>query len=208
VGHSLGAALATLVTFLLRAKFPAVRCFAFAAPACLDQVTAVECEDFVMSIVLGDDIVPSINFYSLCHLRDRVLDALVRSKVNKSTILRSTRKDFSEETFMFKRGEEPESEFRTQIEAFRRKVHDRLAQDPTPQCTLAGKVIHLVHTATEPRKVSGCWKKKKVYTAFESHWSSFLDVPVSKHGVRHHWPDLYAQELFRIRKAWGIGKSK
>jgi len=204
VGHSLGAALATLVAVLLRAKYPAIKCFAFAAPACVDQAFAVECVDFVTSVVLGDDIVPSLNFYSLCHLRDRVLDALLRAKVNKSKILwRSNRMDFVEEEFLFRPEEVPDSSFRRQIEAFRVKVHSRLAEDPAPQCTLAGKIVHLVHPSKEWRSAGFC-KKKKMFRAYESHWSSFLDVPVAKNGVRHHWPHLYNNELKYIRKAWGI----
>ena len=206
IGHSLGAALATLVAYLLRPKYPQLRCFAFAAPPCLDQATAVECEDFVTSVILGDDIVPALTYFSVCHLRERVLDALLRAKVNKFKILRSTQKDFDENTFMFKPGEEPDSEFKRSIEAFKAKIHSRHASDLTPQVAVSGKIIHLICVDKTQRGVSNCFSKSPIFKAFECSWESFLNIPVSINAVKHHWPDKYMQHLAELRTTWGIDK--
>uniref|UniRef100_A0A8C4QS33 sn-1-specific diacylglycerol lipase n=1 Tax=Eptatretus burgeri TaxID=7764 RepID=A0A8C4QS33_EPTBU len=59
VGHSLGAGTAALLAVLLRPKFPTLRCFAFSPPGgLLSEPLSVYSRDFVLSVVLGDDIIP------------------------------------------------------------------------------------------------------------------------------------------------------
>mmetsp|Transcript_59638 Transcript_59638/g.141091 ORF Transcript_59638/g.141091 Transcript_59638/m.141091 type:complete len:271 (-) Transcript_59638:42-854(-) len=70
IGHSLGAGVASLLSFVLhgspdKVMADAVRCFGFGVPACADQQLAKLCEPFVTSVVCGHDVVPRMNLHSL-----------------------------------------------------------------------------------------------------------------------------------------------
>ena len=61
-GHSLGAGSAALLALLLKPIYPNLRCFAFSPPGGLMSLEAVKySEDFIMSVTLGDDIVPRLS---------------------------------------------------------------------------------------------------------------------------------------------------
>jgi hypothetical protein len=201
VGHSLGAALATLLTFMLQAKYPAVRCVAFAAPSSLDQVTAVECSEFVTSVIVGDDIVPSITLPAVNHLRDNVLDALARVKVNKSTIFRSRQADFNGDTFFYKPEDVPDSDFKRCVDAYKSKVLKR--HDDKPQLALPGRIVHVAATIVQQPLCFGLWSEEiHEFKAYETTWESFIEISVNKNAVKHHWPDFYTDVLTGIRVDW------
>lgn len=73
VGHSLGAAVAALLTVLIRSHhqdiFPSLKCFAYSCPNCMDRGTADSLSGVVVTIALRDDIV--------CRLRPASVRALV-----------------------------------------------------------------------------------------------------------------------------------
>ena len=65
VGHSLGAACATILSILLKASTPSLqedphllKVWAFASPPILDAVSALACSDFVTTVVNNCDIIP------------------------------------------------------------------------------------------------------------------------------------------------------
>ncbi len=64
-GHSLGGAVASLLTLLMKNKIPEVKCWTYGSPACVDEVIAKSLEDSVTSIVLGDDVIPRITPQSI-----------------------------------------------------------------------------------------------------------------------------------------------
>lgn len=119
-GHSLGAGTAVILTWLLKAKFPNIKCYSFGTPASvLDEASSREVAPFVSSIVWGNDLVCRLSFHSLCHLRNDVLDTISRAKVNKMVIMRSIFKDYRPEDLLFNPGQEPDSEFKTSVKKFR-----------------------------------------------------------------------------------------
>jgi len=74
-GHSLGAGTATILTFLLRAKYPGVdvTCYAYSPPGgLLCKPAAKESEKFTVSIVVGDDVVPRTSLSNLANLSVKV----------------------------------------------------------------------------------------------------------------------------------------
>eukprot|EP00605_Chrysophyceae_sp_TOSAG23-4_P002072 GSChrysophyteH1.ASY1.ANO1.2293.1 assembled CDS len=203
-GHSLGAGLATLVSYLLRPKYPALTCVAFAPPAVvLDQATSVECKSWMTSVVLGDDCISRLNFFSLGHMRERVLDALVRSKVNKMKIFTTSFKNFDENDFLYAPGEEPESSMKKSIEAFKDKIHQHHKSDVTPQCTIGGRIIHFAEAGTKPQCLK-CRKAPPRFRPFEVSWESMLEITISKKALVHHFPDKYVEELNYARETFGI----
>ncbi|XWS31451.1 hypothetical protein CRYUN_Cryun23aG0077300 [Craigia yunnanensis] len=81
VGHSLGAATASLLAIMLikRKKMELgfspdiVSAVGYATPPCVSKGLAEICSDFVTTIVMQDDIVPRLSAESLARLRNEIL---------------------------------------------------------------------------------------------------------------------------------------
>ena len=84
VGHSLGAAASTLLAYMLRERFPTVRCLNFSPPGCaLTWQLATDCQEFCTSFVLDSELVPRLSLDSMEHLRDEIVGLIGRIKVPK-----------------------------------------------------------------------------------------------------------------------------
>ena len=89
VGHSLGAGTCTILSFMLRAKFPSLRCINYCPPGCtLTEKMANECKLWCSTFVLDSDLVPRLSVDSMEHLRDEVLEIIGRIKVSKADVAR------------------------------------------------------------------------------------------------------------------------
>ncbi|XVF71969.1 hypothetical protein PTKIN_Ptkin12aG0082900 [Pterospermum kingtungense] len=92
VGHSLGAATASLLAIMLRKKSKLelgfspdiVSAVGFATPPCVSKELAETCSDFVTTIVMQDDIVPRLSAASLARLRNEILQTDWTSVVEKA----------------------------------------------------------------------------------------------------------------------------
>lgn len=60
VGHSLGGAVAALVTYLLRSISIHALCYAYGSPCCVDAMTSDGMKDYVTTIILHDDLIARI----------------------------------------------------------------------------------------------------------------------------------------------------
>ena len=90
VGHSLGAGVAFLLALLLKPAYPTLKCYGYGTPGSLvDSNLAQSSEGWMTSVVLDDDLIARLGVGSLNHLRDQVLDCIVRAKVNKTSIMQS-----------------------------------------------------------------------------------------------------------------------
>jgi sn1-specific diacylglycerol lipase len=90
VGHSMGAAVASLVGLLLRPVFPRLICVTYSMPATvMSYQLAEECSEWLRTVWVGKDVVARSSYRELIALRERIYDVLVRCKVNKTTVLRS-----------------------------------------------------------------------------------------------------------------------
>ena len=88
VGHSLGAACACLLSFMLRRQYPTLRCVCYSPPGgFITRKLAEGCKDFVSSFVLDSDLVPRLSVDSMEHLRNEVLEVIGRIKVPKVKIV-------------------------------------------------------------------------------------------------------------------------
>lgn len=84
-GHSLGGSTGVLLTYMLRRDYPSVRCIAISPMGgLLNSPYAEDCGAFVLSGVMGDDVIPRLSVASMEHMRDEVLDLIARSKVRGS----------------------------------------------------------------------------------------------------------------------------
>ncbi|KAG6774576.1 hypothetical protein POTOM_021934 [Populus tomentosa] len=91
VGHSLGAATASLLAIMLRKKSPkelgfsphTVTAVGYASPPCVSKELAESCSDFVINVVMKDDIIPRLSAASLERLRNEILQTDWMSVVEK-----------------------------------------------------------------------------------------------------------------------------
>lgn len=86
-GHSLGAAVAAVLGLMLRPRFPTLRCYAFSSPGgVLDVETARETRDFVLNIVVGDDMVCRLGFPQVESMKREVISSLLQCDENKNDL--------------------------------------------------------------------------------------------------------------------------
>lgn len=91
VGHSLGAATCTLLSFMLRKTYPNVRCLNYCPPGCtLTWELATACQGWCVSFVLDSDLVPRLTIDTMNRLRDEILELIGRIKIPKIDVVRKT----------------------------------------------------------------------------------------------------------------------
>nr|GMD20088.1 sn1-specific diacylglycerol lipase beta-like isoform X1 [Ipomoea batatas] len=81
VGHSLGGAIASLLAIMIRKKSPQelgfnpdiVTAVGIATPPCVSQDLAEKCSDYVVTVVMQDDIIPRLSVASLIRLRNEII---------------------------------------------------------------------------------------------------------------------------------------
>ncbi|KAL5672406.1 hypothetical protein ACJX0J_016712, partial [Zea mays] len=77
IGHSMGAGIATILTYILREneKLSSSTCIAFGPAACMTWDLAESGKDFVTTIVNRNDLVPSLGIVSAAKLRIEVMSS-------------------------------------------------------------------------------------------------------------------------------------
>eukprot|EP00070_Physeter_catodon_P048710 XP_028355604.1 sn1-specific diacylglycerol lipase beta isoform X2 [Physeter catodon] len=88
VGHSLGAGAAALLSIMLRAAYPRVQCYAFSPPRGLLSKSLYEySKTFIVSLVLGKDVIPRLSVANLEDLKRRILRVVAHCNKPKYKIL-------------------------------------------------------------------------------------------------------------------------
>uniref|UniRef100_A0AAY4EWI9 Diacylglycerol lipase-beta n=1 Tax=Denticeps clupeoides TaxID=299321 RepID=A0AAY4EWI9_9TELE len=88
VGHSLGAGTASLLAALLRSTYPTLQCYAFSPPGGLmSKALAEYSRQFVVSVVLGKDLVPRLSIPNMEDLKRRILKIVSNCNKPKYRIL-------------------------------------------------------------------------------------------------------------------------
>lgn len=86
-GHSLGAGTAVILALKLKTQYPNVKCIAYSPPGGLISASLAEyTKSFVISVVLGDDIVPRLSLYSVHNLKADILKVLHMCELPKYKI--------------------------------------------------------------------------------------------------------------------------
>ncbi|XP_065874972.1 uncharacterized protein [Euphorbia lathyris] len=91
VGHSLGAATASLLAIMLRKRTSEelgfspdiVSAVGYATPPCVSRELAESCANFVTTVVMQDDMVPRLSAASLARLRNEILETDWTSLIEK-----------------------------------------------------------------------------------------------------------------------------
>eukprot|EP01134_Creolimax_fragrantissima_P000255 CFRG0255T1 len=91
VGHSLGAATASLLSIMLHEQYGSkLSCYAYSPPSGLMSASlASRCESYCMSVVVGRDIVPRLSIPNIVRFRDEMVTVIDQSLQPKYAIIGS-----------------------------------------------------------------------------------------------------------------------
>jgi sn1-specific diacylglycerol lipase len=168
VGHSLGAATCTLLSYMLRTKFPNLRCINYSPPGCtFTWEMATQCKDWCTTCVLDTDIVPRLSVESIECLRDEILDLVGRIRVPKSVVAQrftensfrlcadheDCSKNFIDDSdlieILYDIDKVPDSEYQQQLVRFKEIQEERRQQRGTRRSIKLyppGRILHIVKT--------------------------------------------------------------
>lgn len=77
-GHSLGAGTAVILSLRLKKYYPNIKCIAYSPPGCLvSKELADYTKPFIMSVVVGDDIVPRLSIRAIHNLKADILKVII-----------------------------------------------------------------------------------------------------------------------------------
>lgn len=194
VGHSLGAGAASVLAILLRDKYPNLFCYAFSPPgATLSYDATKYAEDFVLSIVIGKDMIARMSLNNLKDLRDRVMFIVSRTQTPKWKILRrcvwrstmcccigptKSKQDTSQDSDI----EKIEKKFN----GFAKRTSN------TPDFYPPGRILHLAKV----KSMKGhCFHKERVFEPFWSSSTDFEEILISSLMWADHMPDFVLKVL-------------
>uniref|UniRef100_S4RYA7 Diacylglycerol lipase-beta n=1 Tax=Petromyzon marinus TaxID=7757 RepID=S4RYA7_PETMA len=87
-GHSMGGGVAVLLSILLRCAYPRLRCYAFSPPGgLLSQTLAHYTREFVLSVVVGKDVVARLSLSNMEDLKQSIIQIISASNRPKYQIL-------------------------------------------------------------------------------------------------------------------------
>jgi sn1-specific diacylglycerol lipase len=209
-GHSLGAGCAAVLSFMLRSKYPDLKCLCFSPPGCtLSKNMADSCKEYLTTYVLDDDIIPRLSLQTMEHLRDDVLEMIARIKVPKREAIHA-RRSYSAETIgtlLHRQESIPPSTFYEQLADFRSHSEKRKSERAMLDIPLfpPGKIVHLVKTG----ETSSCPLSCKTghdnpYTARWVEASDLGEVIISSHLLDDHHPLHVLNELEQIAATFGL----
>lgn len=101
---------------------------------------------------MHNDIVCRLSVNSICELREKILDSISRSKVNKMLIMQSVFKEFPIEQLLYPSGEEPLSDFKLNVNQYTDKIKLNFSSSTTNigkeiNSYMAGRILHIQKSA-------------------------------------------------------------
>ncbi|XP_031289154.2 diacylglycerol lipase-beta isoform X1 [Camelus dromedarius] len=209
VGHSLGAGAAALLAIMLRNSYPQVRCYAFSPPRGLLSKSLYEySKSFIVSLVLGKDVIPRLSVTNLEDLKKRILRVIAHcNKPKYRILLRGCWYELfggSPENFPTELdgGDlmQPllgEQSLRTHGSPAYSFSSDSPLESPTkyPPLYPPGRIIHLEEEGSSGR-FSCC--PAAHYSAKWSHESEFSRILIGPKMLTDHMPDILMRALDRV----------
>lgn len=236
LGHSLGAGVASLLALLLKNEFDLLAsaeppkegevfenrffCLAYAVPGCMmDEELSKRCEDFILSPVIGRDVIPHLSWLTLQKLRLKSLDALYRSRASRKVIFSTTYKHVPNAKLFYARSEVPKTparlKLKKQIEKLARRVlvveeaakegevvdeeeiDKKLIERKVMQCP--GRVVHFASLFSKSKRCS-CLSQEKEFKVYDVERDDFIDVSISLRFVLDHFPNYYSEVIEKTYK--------
>ncbi|KAM3859342.1 diacylglycerol lipase-beta [Diretmus argenteus] len=208
-GHSLGGGTASLLAILLRNLYPTLQCYSFSPPGGLMSKTLADySKDFVVSVVLGKDLVPRLSIPNMEDLKRRILKMVSNCNKPKYCILLQgcwyelfggDPDDFPTE--MDNRREDELSQPLLGEESLmirHSSSYQSLASEDSPVHTAAhlplylpGRILHITEDGPSRRS---CFSQVR----YRAEWSSetaFRSVLISPRMLADHMPDTVLRAL-------------
>ena len=233
VGHSLGAATATLISYMLRPKFTTLRCLNYSPPGCsFTWRMATECHEWCLAFVLDSDLVPRLTLDTMEHLRDEVLDLFGKIKVPKIDVARKVLGTHSsrraplrdqQETLqrtideiLHERDEIPlDSNYQQQLLTFVRVQSERKATRGhlrSVRLFPPGRIVHFMKTSEKKNFTNAFWKcltchttnVGSQYTPVLVNNDDFNEIVVSITMGTDHFPNRMCSTMQKIAADYGI----
>uniref|UniRef100_A0A8C2TX49 Diacylglycerol lipase-beta n=1 Tax=Coturnix japonica TaxID=93934 RepID=A0A8C2TX49_COTJA len=209
VGHSLGGGTASVLAIMLRNSFPTLKCYAFSPPGgLLSKALAEYSKRFIISIILGKDLVARLSMPNMEDLKRRIVRIVANCNRPKYQILL---RGCWYEVF----GGDPDN-FPTELDG---RNDDALTQpllaeeslmvhrSPSynaldgeshlnsppqyPHLYLPGRIIHIVEESSSRRLCSSDIK----YSANWSNETVFSSILISPKMITDHMPDVVLNAL-------------
>uniref|UniRef100_A0AAR2KDK0 sn-1-specific diacylglycerol lipase n=1 Tax=Pygocentrus nattereri TaxID=42514 RepID=A0AAR2KDK0_PYGNA len=209
-GHSLGAGTASLLAALLHSTYPTLKCYAFSPPGGLmSKALAEYSKQFVISVVLGKDLVPRLSIPNMEDLKRRILKMVSNCNKPKYKILLhgcwyevfgGTPDDFPTE--MENRREEALNQPLLGEESLlvpgSTSYHSISSDDSPTHPThlplfLPGRIIYITEEGPS-RRSEHCFSQVR-YRAEWSNETAFHSVLISPRMVADHMPDVVHRAL-------------
>ncbi|OCT64218.1 diacylglycerol lipase-beta [Xenopus laevis] len=208
VGHSLGAGAAAVLAIMLRSSFPVLKCYAFSPPGgLLSKGLADYSKNFIVSIIVGKDLVPRLSLPNMEDLKRKILRMVVNCNRPKYQILLrgcwyeifgGTPDDFPTELDgrNFEAFSQPllaeQSLMVHKSSSYNTLTEDSPSGSPQyPLLFLPGKIIHIVE---ERRSGCLCFSDVK-HSASWSKETSFSSIYISPRMITDHMPDIVLNAL-------------
>ncbi|KAG9350260.1 hypothetical protein JZ751_026614 [Albula glossodonta] len=207
-GHSLGAGTASVLAILLRSAFPTLQCYAFSPPGgLLSKALADYSREFVVSVVLGKDLVPRLSIPNMEDLKRRILKMVSNCNKPKYQILLhgcwyemfgGQPDDFPTE--LENRREEELSQpllGEQSLLLHRSPSYQSLDSEDSPSHVthlplyLPGRILHITEEGG-PRR--SCFSQVR-YRAEWSSETSFCSILISPRMITDHMPDVVLRAL-------------
>ncbi|XP_044534920.1 diacylglycerol lipase-beta [Gracilinanus agilis] len=212
VGHSLGAGAASLLAIMLKNSYPEVKCYAFSPPrGLLSKSLSEYSKSFIISLVLGKDVIPRLSVTNLEDLKRRILRVIAHCNKPKYKILL---RGCWYELF----GGDPDN-FPTELEGGNQEdltqpllgeqsllIHgspsynffdDSPRESPTryPHLYPPGRIIHLVEDDCSGRSCCCSTSRYSARWATEAEFSKILIGPKM---LTDHMPDILIRALDHV----------
>ncbi|XP_032250021.1 sn1-specific diacylglycerol lipase beta isoform X1 [Phoca vitulina] len=208
VGHSLGAGAAALLAIMLRSAYPHVRCYAFSPPRGLLSKSLYEySKNFIVSLVLGKDVIPRLSVTNLEDLKKRILRVIAHCNKPKYQILLygcwyelfgGSPDNFPTELDGGAQGDltQPllgEQSLLTRGSPTYSFSSDSPLESPTkyPPLYPPGRIIHLEEEGASGR----FWRSAAQYSARWSHESQFSKILIGPKMLTDHMPHVLMKAL-------------
>ena len=219
-GHSLGAAAASVVSLLLKSEYPSLRCILYSPPGCIfDARLAEEVSAWTFGLFLGKDVIPRLSWHSMLTLKAKMLEAMLRSRVNKTQALKiavkappSVDSVMSPDIAQYCASDDP-------IAASTAALYEQAIKDTTDmahseklahlcldvQMACPGRLVHLAKTtattaAPFPLCCCACRKTRTYAPVPVDDRSALGQILVSKNMLFDHFPNRCARILEEITR--------